>query len=59
MLTDISVITTIEKRDDIPCLLAGVIASFYEMGNMLTVIFVSYLGSRRRAPVWIDAGTSS
>lgn len=51
-----SVITTIEKRYEIPSSLTGVIASFYEIGNMLTVIFVSYLGSRRHAPVWIAWG---
>ena len=51
-----SVITTIEKRYEIPSSLTGVIASFYEIGNMLTVIFVSYLGSRRHAPVWIGRG---
>ncbi|XP_043213019.1 solute carrier organic anion transporter family member 5A1-like isoform X2 [Amphibalanus amphitrite] len=51
-----SVITTIEKRYEIPSSLTGVIASFYEIGNMLTVIFVSYLGSRRHVPVWIGRG---
>ena len=54
-----SVITTIKKRCGIPSLLTGVIASFHEIGNILTVIFVSYLGSRRHAPVWIGAGASS
>lgn len=51
-----SVITTIEKRFEIPSSLSGLIASSYEIGNVITVIFVSYLGSTRHIPVWIAVG---
>ncbi|XP_063220390.1 solute carrier organic anion transporter family member 5A1 [Bacillus rossius redtenbacheri] len=52
-----SVITTIEKRFEIPSSLSGLIASSYEIGNVFTVIFVSYLGSQRHIPVWIGVGS--
>ncbi|KAJ8885863.1 hypothetical protein PR048_012069 [Dryococelus australis] len=54
-----SVITTIEKRFEIPSSLSGLIASSYEIGNVFTVIFVSYLGSQRHIPVWIGVGVVS
>ena len=51
-----SVITTIEKRYEIPSSISGIIASFYEIGNVGTVIFVSYLGSKRHIPMFIGCG---
>ena len=52
----ISVITTIEKRFDISSRLSGTIASTFEIGNLLTVIFVSYFGANGHIPVWIGKG---
>ncbi|XP_029830657.3 solute carrier organic anion transporter family member 5A1 isoform X1 [Ixodes scapularis] len=52
-----SVITTIEKRFDIPSRVSGAISSSFEIGNLFTIIFVSYLGSHRHIPVWIGKGT--
>ncbi|RWS28314.1 solute carrier organic anion transporter family member 5A1-like protein, partial [Leptotrombidium deliense] len=51
-----SVITTIEKRFDIPSGLSGAVASTFELGNLLTVIFVSYFGTNRHIPVWLGKG---
>lgn len=51
-----SVITTIEKRFDIPSRMTGIIASTFEIGNLITVIFVSYFGTHRHIPKWIGCG---
>lgn len=51
-----SVITTIEKRFDIPSKMTGLIASTFEIGNLITVIFVSYFGTHRHIPKWIAKG---
>jgi len=52
----LSVITTIEKRFDIPSKMTGMIASTFELGNLPTVLFVSYFGTHRHIPVWIAKG---
>ena len=51
-----SVITTIEARFEIPSRFMGIVASAYEMGNVITVLFVSYLGAKRHIPRWIATG---
>lgn len=51
-----SVITTIEKRFEIGSSISGLIAAAYEFGNLVAVIFVSYLGSGRHIPKWIGFG---
>ncbi|XP_055339765.1 solute carrier organic anion transporter family member 5A1-like [Paramacrobiotus metropolitanus] len=51
-----SVISTLEKRYDIRSGLSSIIPSSYEMGNLFTVMFVSYLGTRRHIPLWMGVG---
>jgi organic anion transporter 3A len=52
-----SVITTIEKRFEIGSSYSGLIAASVEIGCLVAVIFVSYLGGRRHIPKWIGVGT--
>lgn len=49
-------ISTLEKRYDIRSGLSSIIPSSYEMGNLFTVMFVSYLGTRRHIPLWMGIG---
>ncbi|KAH9488977.1 Solute carrier organic anion transporter member 5A1 [Bulinus truncatus] len=51
-----SVITTIEKRFEIGSSISGLVAAAYEFGNLVAVIFVSYLGASRHIPRWIGIG---
>lgn len=51
-----SVITTIEKRFEIGSAISGSIAASYELGSLIAVIFISYLGGRRHIPKWIGIG---
>ncbi|CAG5122707.1 unnamed protein product, partial [Candidula unifasciata] len=51
-----SVITTIEKRFEIGSSVSGLIAAAYEFGNLVAVIFVSFLGASRHIPKWIGFG---
>ena len=51
-----SVITTIEKRFEIGSLWSGLIAASVEIGCLVAVVFVSYLGGCRHIPVWIGCG---
>lgn len=51
-----SVITTIEKRFDISSQMSGAIVSTFELGNLATIIFVSYFGTHRHIPRWIGTG---
>ncbi|VDP50470.1 unnamed protein product [Soboliphyme baturini] len=51
-----SVLTTIEKRFNIASKTAGFIISSYEFGTLLSVVFVSYFGSRGHIPRWIGFG---
>ncbi|OTF79993.1 organic anion transporter-like protein, partial [Euroglyphus maynei] len=51
-----SVITTMEKRFDISSQMSGAIVSTFEVGNLATIIFVSYFGTHRHIPRWIGTG---
>ena len=51
-----SVITTIEKRFEIGSSISGTMVASSEVGSLITVIFVSYLGSYRHIPHWIGVG---
>ncbi|OQV14380.1 Solute carrier organic anion transporter family member 5A1 [Hypsibius exemplaris] len=51
-----SVISTLERRYTFRSGLSSLIPSSYELGNLLTVIFVSYLGTRRHIPFWMGIG---
>ncbi|XP_033100137.1 solute carrier organic anion transporter family member 5A1-like [Anneissia japonica] len=50
-----SVVTTIQKRYDLPTYLIGFIISVYDIGCLSAVIFTSYIGGRPTAnkPKWI------
>ncbi|KFD65748.1 hypothetical protein M514_07633 [Trichuris suis] len=51
-----SVITTIEKRFQMASTTSGIIVSSYEVGSLLSVVFVSYFGSSGHVPRWIGCG---
>lgn len=45
-----------EKRFDISSQMSGAIVSTFEVGNLATIIFVSYFGTHRHIPRWIGTG---
>ncbi|CAH8441447.1 unnamed protein product [Schistosoma rodhaini] len=51
-----SQVTTLEKRFAIGSSVIGVINSCFEVGYIFSVIYVSYVGSHGRVPVWISIG---
>ncbi|XP_044308093.1 solute carrier organic anion transporter family member 1A2 isoform X1 [Varanus komodoensis] len=51
-----SMLTQIERRFNIPASLVGVINGSFEMGNLLVIAFVSYLGAKLHRPRMIAIG---
>uniref|UniRef100_A0A8D0HUL7 Solute carrier organic anion transporter family member n=1 Tax=Sphenodon punctatus TaxID=8508 RepID=A0A8D0HUL7_SPHPU len=51
-----SMLTQIERRFDIPASLVGVINGSFEMGDLLVIAFVSYLGAKLHRPRMIALG---
>lgn len=51
-----SVLTTIEKRFTVNSFIAGFVISSYEIGSLLSVVFVSYFGTHGHIPRWVGLG---
>ncbi|KAK4473406.1 hypothetical protein MN116_002779 [Schistosoma mekongi] len=51
-----SQVTTLEKRFAIGSSVIGMINSCFEVGYICSVIYVSYVGSHGRVPLWISIG---
>lgn len=52
----VSVLTTIEKQFRIDSTISGFVISSYEIGSILSVVFVSYFGTQGHIPRWIGLG---
>lgn len=52
-----SVITAIEKRFELSSITTGLIVASYEVGAIVAVIFVSYLGNQENIPRILGVGT--
>ncbi|CAH8449035.1 unnamed protein product [Dicrocoelium dendriticum] len=51
-----SQVTTLEKRFAVGSSVIGAVNSFFEIGYIISVVFVSYAGSRGHVPAWISLG---
>ncbi|VDP87910.1 unnamed protein product [Echinostoma caproni] len=51
-----SQVTTLEKRFAVGSSVMGAVNSFFEIGYIFSVVFVSYAGGRGHVPVWISCG---
>nr|XP_009860360.2 solute carrier organic anion transporter family member 4A1-like isoform X1 [Ciona intestinalis]XP_026692687.1 solute carrier organic anion transporter family member 4A1-like isoform X2 [Ciona intestinalis] len=50
------IITTIEKRFDLTSTESGLIASCYDIGACVAVLFVTYMGAHGNKPQWVGWG---
>lgn len=47
------VLSTIERRYEFSSVLAGLIASFFDIAVLISVLFISYFGGRGHKPRWL------
>ncbi|XP_066909698.1 solute carrier organic anion transporter family member 74D isoform X3 [Halyomorpha halys] len=54
---EVAIITTIEKRFKIPSRTTGLIMSSWDIGSLICLVLLTYLGSKGHKPRWVAVGT--